>query len=343
MSAKDAPGEVKNNNIFDSPNISSSVDDIEEIVDKKVEEQKKRETVDIDGVPIEDKEIKYRASDIRKKKKMEYFVNVEGAEERAKAEEKKKEEEKKAIAKAAKDIEKEKLAEKADAEKKAVEERKKIAEVTKYINKQKTEKAKEAKSAERKAKSKKRNIIILSVIALLAVVGVVATILIVQGDARREEEIAAKKKEEELEKYREQALSDPVNAAIHKLDQSEKLDNELSNADFRQVDLVYDELLDQIDDDYVKARIYMDKANRIARYHDDETEQIIDAVDHAVAFAPDDLLTLYEAIEKYQSAGMMDKAAETQRKYEEVMAFQSEIHEQELEEDEDEEEVIREG
>ena len=31
MSAKDAPGEVKDNNIFDSPNISSSVDDIEEI------------------------------------------------------------------------------------------------------------------------------------------------------------------------------------------------------------------------------------------------------------------------------------------------------------------------
>ena len=59
MSAKNAPGEVNNKGLFGSPNITSSEEDITSEVDKAAEEQKKRETVDIDGVPIDEKDIKY--------------------------------------------------------------------------------------------------------------------------------------------------------------------------------------------------------------------------------------------------------------------------------------------
>ena len=100
MSANDAPGEVDTNNLFGSPNISTASEDDEELIDpeakKAAEEQRERETVDIDGVPIADKDIKFKAEDIKKKDKMNYFVNVEGAEERAKADAKKKEAEKRA-------------------------------------------------------------------------------------------------------------------------------------------------------------------------------------------------------------------------------------------------------
>ena len=85
MSANDATGGEKENPNFDSPNISGAVE--EEQAEKKAaeEQRRKEETVEIDGVPIEEKDQKYKTKDILKKEKTEYFVKIEGAEERARA------------------------------------------------------------------------------------------------------------------------------------------------------------------------------------------------------------------------------------------------------------------
>ena len=85
MSANNAKGGVNNNPNFDSPNITDE-EELERL-EKEVETERRRksETVAIDGKPIDKKELKYRSEDIDKREKTEYFVNIEGAEERARA------------------------------------------------------------------------------------------------------------------------------------------------------------------------------------------------------------------------------------------------------------------
>lgn len=116
MSAKNAPGEVKENPNFDSPNITTAEEEEQQAINAEEEARKKAETVDIDGIPIDEKDISYKASDISKKGKAEYFVNVEGAEQR------KKEAEKKAKIEAEEDAKAQKRAERVMKEIKAEEE-----------------------------------------------------------------------------------------------------------------------------------------------------------------------------------------------------------------------------
>ena len=160
MSAKNAPGEVNENPNFDSPNISSAADEEQQVIDAAAEEQKKAETVDIDGVPIEEKELQFKAEDIKKKGKTEYFVNVEGAEERKKEAARKAKEEAEAAAKKAK--EEKAAAEKAAAEKAAAEAKAKTeaeklqkAEDTRVIGELK-QKAKARKKQNREIAQKER-------------------------------------------------------------------------------------------------------------------------------------------------------------------------------------------
>lgn len=77
---------------FDSPNISDSINEELEAIEAANRERREQETVDIDGVPIEEKEQVFKAKDITKKKKYEYFVNVEGEEERKREAERKRQE-----------------------------------------------------------------------------------------------------------------------------------------------------------------------------------------------------------------------------------------------------------
>ena len=118
MSAKNAPGEVKENPNFASPNITTAEEEEQQAINAEEEARKKAETVDIDGIPIDEKDISYKASDISKKGRAEYFVNVEGAEQR------KKEAEKKAKIEAEEDAKAQKRAERVMKEIKAEEEAK---------------------------------------------------------------------------------------------------------------------------------------------------------------------------------------------------------------------------
>ncbi len=86
MSVNDALGEVNEGPNFDSPNIKPLEDEDQDTFAAEEQAQKSAETVDIDGIPIAEKDIAYRASDIGKKAKMEYFVNVEGGKQSKKEE-----------------------------------------------------------------------------------------------------------------------------------------------------------------------------------------------------------------------------------------------------------------
>lgn len=89
MSAKDAnpAGEVgkannKDGDLIESPNIThASADESEPYIDAKEEARKaarkKAETVEIDGVPIDEKDLKFKAGDIKRKGADDYFVNVD--------------------------------------------------------------------------------------------------------------------------------------------------------------------------------------------------------------------------------------------------------------------------
>lgn len=160
MSAKNAPGEVNESPNFDSPNITSTADEGQEVIDATAEERKKAETVDIDGIPPKEKELQFRAEDIKKKGKTEYFVNVEGAEERKKEAAKKAKEEAEIVAKKAK--EEQAAADKAAAEKaaaaakaKAEAEKRQKAEDTRVIGELK-QKAKARKKQNREIAQKER-------------------------------------------------------------------------------------------------------------------------------------------------------------------------------------------
>ena len=323
MSAKDAPGEVDNNN-FGSPNISSAEEEEIKEVDKAAEEQKKRETVEIDGIPIEDKEIKYKAEDIKKMKKMNYFVNVEGAEERAKAAAKKKEAEKRA---AEKKVEEEKLAAerkakeaKAKAEKAQAEEKQHIEDVKNYIKKQKAKNARDEKREENSERREKLYNIFWKgwrkfVTILLPIIigfGIFALITWVIIPANEQAEID-KEMAKGAELLREIA-NKPYEKVFAELEADENLHNAFINYNYDEIDGIYKEkekvLLDNID----IAKLYMDYADRITRYHPDDVERIISKAELGYSYAPNDpdIVNLMRGY--YSMAGNMEKAKEMAEK-----------------------------
>ena len=323
MSAKNAPGEVNNKGLFGSPNITSSEEDITSEVDKAAEEQKKRETVDIDGVPIDEKDIKYKSEDIRKKGKLNYFVNVEGAEERAKEAAKKKEIAKREAEKIAvaekQDAERKKREEAEAVEKKKLDEKKQIEEVTAYIKRQKSEKAKKernAKIANKFAANKKKLIIVgvaLLVIAsaAFAIAGIIAYINRDAGGYISDEDEAKAD-----EKYTEKINQDQYFMATLNLDENEDLERALKNHDYEIVDLIYQEFLDKMDKDNDKARLYADKANRIWKADTRQKEQVMAAILAAYELDPDELSVLQTLQSVYTFYDEPEKAKEISEKIE---------------------------
>ena len=96
MSAKgvDAPKEDATEKKSLSSNIKSVADEEEALESEASAEntQNPNEVVEIDGIPISEEEMQYRAKDIRQKDGGELFVKVEGAEKLAKERERKRQE-----------------------------------------------------------------------------------------------------------------------------------------------------------------------------------------------------------------------------------------------------------
>lgn len=213
MSAKDAPGEVKDKNRqniesspnFDkSPNISSADDEEQKAIAAAKAAQKESETILIDGIPISADEIKYKASDIKKKGKTEYFVNVEGAEERKKAAIKKAREDALAAERRVKEAKeaaaKAEADRKAQAELKAAEEKRRakadddrvIGELKKKASARKKENRKYARQEfkERNKKLFRRIKVALILIILSAAVGTAVYFIINPPPTKEEREAA---------------------------------------------------------------------------------------------------------------------------------------------------------
>ena len=309
MSANDdAPGEVNKNKVFYSPNISSSDEEIEEEEDKATEEQKKRETVEVDGVPIEEKDIKFKAEDIKKKKKINYFVNVEGAEERAKAEAKRKEEEKRAAEKQAEDekkaVERQKKEERIAAHKKLAEDTRKLADIKAYINKQKKQKAHSDKRAESRS-SKRGPIIAVGISILVAVAAIlVVNLIIIPANQRNAEEFAQRNQKYDY---------DHLASVIYDLNSDENLNNDIMNYNFDAAYKTYALQASQMKNDTERAHLYIDLAERINTYASDYQEEVISAAEIALVYAPFDPEVDYYLMNLYYVNGDEENAARMER------------------------------
>ena len=312
MSANDAPGEVNKDEVFDSPNISSSEEEIEKEVDKAAEEQKKRETVDIDGIPIEEKEIKYKAEDIKKKAKMNYFVNVEGAEERAKAEAKRKEEAKRAAAKQAEDekkaAEKQKREEQAAADKKLADEKKQLDEVNAYVKKQKNAKVRAEKKEKRSTDIEETKAFLLKGWRKYVTVGITLVSIVVIALSIALPIVNENIKNSEPDQQTE--VSSEFRQTIDIIN-SDTVKNAFDNYDFNTVDILYNEAESMLKSDKEIAVLYLNKAKRTANADLDEKDSIRAAIRKANVYGGDDIEIVsgmqeaYSLIEDRENANRM--------------------------------------
>ncbi len=312
MSVNDAPGEVNKDKVFDSPNISSSEEEIEQEVDKAAEEQKKRETVDIDGIPIEEKEIKYKAADIKKKTKMNYFVNVEGAEERAKAEAKRKEEAKRAAAKQAEDekkaAEKQKREEQAVADKKLADEKKQLDEVNAYVKKQKNAKVRAEKKEKRGTDIEETKAFLLKGWRKYITVGITLVSIVVIALSIALPIVNENIKNSEPDQPVE--VSSEFRQTIDIIN-SDTVKNAFDNYDFNTVDILYNEAESMLKSDKEIAVLYLNKAKRTANADLDEKDRIRAAIRKANVYGGDDIEIVsgmqeaYTLIEDRENANRM--------------------------------------
>lgn len=323
MSAKDAPGEVNNKEIFDSPNITSSEDDVIPELDEAAEEQKKRETVELDGVPIDEKDIKYKAEDIRKKKKINYFVNVEGAEERAKAAAKREEEEKREAEKKA-DVVK-KAVEKAEHDKQVAENKKNaehqkhLEEVKAYVKKQNAEQAREAKKSEKGETNRLKAIFVdgwhkfatLGAVIAIIVVAICITTSIIRQDGGEEQDDG-------------KGDANPEYVAAYDNVHEEDIERLFRNYEFNKIEHHYEALVDGLNDNGDKAHLYLDEANRILNATEDENERVTRILELAYSYAPKDLSVVMGVANMFNMMGYEEKFQEYQSLAESLFSEQVE-------------------
>ena len=291
MSAKDAPGEVNKNPNFDSPNITSAADEVMEMIDAEKAARKKAETVEIDGVPIDEKEVKFKAEDIKKKGKTEYFVNVEGAEQRKReAQRRAKLEAEEAKKRAKADDERvinelHKKAEQRKRENREVEQKAKAEDnrVIGELHKKAEKRKKENRAAKRKERNKKlRNfffkgwhkfVTIGVVLTAIACVVIFAVIPYFQSEADRKEQEEIAKSDKEME---ELLKTDQY------LKQREKIEEAamyFANYNFEFGDLIYKNILAETDDEEAIAKLYLRKSKD--EYNFDSSEGKIVSINDA--------------------------------------------------------------
>ncbi len=314
MSAKDAPGEVNNKTLFDSPNISASEEttNIKPEVDKEAEERKKRETVNIDGIPIDDKDIKFKAADIRKKQKMKYFVHVTDASKYEKQAARRKAQAKRAAEQIA--AEEKREAERKEKEaavaavKKQAEEKKHIDEVNAYVKQKKRENAAAAKKETRGHAVRRRTITIGAIVAtVLIVVGVVVALIISNAQRIADEEAEKRKLDEEaLAEY----MANPVNAMLEKIHENKEIDGYIENYQFDAIYPIYEEYLYDVTDNHVKAYVYMDLADKIRQNTTGEEAEVVKIMEKARIYDPEDRYVLSHLQDAYNAAGEREKAKE---------------------------------
>ena len=228
---------------FSSPNIKSASDErADDQASKEEEVRKKRETVEIDGVPISKEDIKFHSSKIESKDGKSLFVNVKGAEKRKREEERRKAE---AERLAAKKLENEKRAEQ------------------KEVSQQK-------RSERREERRQKREQLAFNIrdnrvaIRRGIIIGIIALILVGIGAFFLIQKIIAANKEHSNEVYNEkvfQALLD-----------SDDANNKFIEGDYAGGMAMYDDLIAKSTTDEAKAALYLQRAIAIDENFSGKTE-----------------------------------------------------------------------
>lgn len=231
-----------------SPNITSAADEAQE-VDKEAEERRKRETVDIDGVPIDEKDIEFHSSKINKKDTKELFVNVEGAEKRAREAEHKKH-----------------LEERRRIEEQRAEERKERAE-----ERAEEKKIAEAERAERREqRQQKREDFAFKVhenrktIRIWAIIGVIVLAAVIAAGVFAVRALITKNKVAEHEEY-----NNKTSQSVLDSDSANEL---FQNGDYKGGMDAYDKLIKNAPNEESKAVLYLQRAIAISDYFQGDTE-----------------------------------------------------------------------
>ncbi len=291
MSAKDALSETVSNVNFDSPNISSSEEiEVEQKQDEMTEEQrlqKQRETVQLDGIPIDEKNIQFRASDIKNKSQMNFFVNIEDNNGRSRG------------AKVAP------VAEQApqNAEVAAVAQTPVQANAT---NGKAVKDAGAAKTAKRQSISKKIlgdkansinlgpafakyrgliigvvvSIIVFVVVAMLSSLATTAIISSINSGSST----GGDGGNSSGDSY----SNDPYKAAVVELGVNQEIADAFKNKNFESIDDFYSNYESKITNTENAGHLYMDKAIRLLRYAPEEKDRIIEAAEKGATLAFED-------------------------------------------------------
>ena len=286
MSVNNATGGDNSSPNFDSPNITGAIEEAQEKKNTEIEARRKEETVKIDGTPIDEKDQQFRTKDILKKKKTEFFVNVEGAEERAKAE-KEAAEQAKAKAAANLDIEAE------ENYKKSV--REKERQKKEFLGKQKALQRKDMKERliiEMWVGHRKKKTLTIAFL-ILAVLGLSVYMLGFYIPAR----IAREKEEREIQIGID--LLNSLNAAREYY----------INGDVKAGNEAIDRLISEYDDPNRKADCYMFRADMLSKLGEGYAADAIMDAKKADEYAStyDTALLVYQLGTKFQRQDIVDE------------------------------------
>lgn len=314
---------------FESPNFESVSDEEQIKKEKAAAERKKAETVDIDGIPIDEKELKFKVADIKKKGKTDFFVNVEGAEERKRDEEKRIREEaaeaKREAEEKAREAEEKARAARAAADKKAAEAKKRAtAEDNRVISelKQKAEaRKKEIRRAKGQARRKKvktllfargHKFITIGILLLIAAAAVFFVVIPIVDDMdrKRDAEIIAREEEEGKKRLEEDEsyIIEPILA---------EADGYLENFDLSSADNLYNQALNKVSTDELRSYIYLHRSQTTAQLmYDIEPERVLNDAKKAYELNHDSYEATRWLAEVYERRGEKEKADTLRNKLE---------------------------
>ena len=149
------------------------------------------------------------------------------------------------------------------------------------------------------------NVILISTIAVIGILAITAVVLLVNNviiPATQPKEEEKPKTEEIAAEYKDALNNTAVKEVLATLDDG-ILDRAFSNYEFDQIEIMYNTLVNDVEDFHDKAILYIDKANRIEFYSPNEADQIIKAVEQAHAYDPKDITIMRRLYKLYESNG----------------------------------------
>ncbi len=317
--------------ITDSPNISSAVDE-ERKQQVAVDAARRRaETVDIDGVPLDEKDVHFKTENIKKRSDADYFVNVEGEAERkrnaARRAREQAELERRATEEAARKTAAEKKATEEAAARKAAAEKKAAAATDKRVLGELRRKAYARKKEIRRVRfrhhrQKLRDRLFkggnkfITLGVALAAAALILTFVIIplqqSADRRRAEELAQQQaaEYEQLKETDESLIIEPI------LDRAEE---RLDSYDLDGADIYYEEALSKVSTDELRSYIHLRRSQKIFNlmYELKEDRVLSDAL-KAYELAPDSVDAMRWLATVYERRGDSEAAAELQQKLDQI-------------------------